>query len=82
VKSLIHQAALHSKGYMFSSIKEFSILNHFGVDCHPPPPQSIKQVNWIMHPSFWVKCNTDGASKDLQVSLLVVASLEIILVLF
>ncbi|XP_045799496.1 uncharacterized protein LOC123893739 [Trifolium pratense] len=63
VKSLIHQAAHYSKGHMYSSIKEFSILKHFGVDCHPPPPPSIKQVNWIMPPSFWVKCNTDGASR-------------------
>ncbi|XP_045802493.1 uncharacterized protein LOC123896099 [Trifolium pratense] len=63
VKSLIHQTAHYSKGHMYSSIKEFSILKHFGVDCHPPPPPSNKQVNWIMPPSFWVKCNTDGASR-------------------
>jgi ribonuclease HI len=24
---------------------------------------SIKQVNWNMAPTFWVKCNTDGASR-------------------
>jgi hypothetical protein len=37
--------------------------NHFGVHCHPPLPPSIKQVNWIMPLSFWVKCNINGASR-------------------
>jgi hypothetical protein len=31
--------------------------------------ESIKQVNWIMPPNFWMKCNTNGAPKDLQISL-------------
>jgi hypothetical protein len=45
LKSLIYQAASHSKGHMFSYIHEFSIIKHFGVACHPPPPPSITQVN-------------------------------------
>jgi ribonuclease HI len=63
LKSLIHQAASHSKGHMFSSIHEFAIIKHFGVICHHPPAPSIKQVNWLRPPSNWVKCNTDGASR-------------------
>jgi hypothetical protein len=49
--------------YINLEIILFSILKHFDVECHPPPPLSIKQVNWIMSPSCWVKCNTDGASR-------------------
>jgi ribonuclease HI len=63
LKSLIYQAATHSKGHMFSSIHEFSIIKHFGVVCHPPPPPSIRQVNWVRPPYNWIKCNTDGASR-------------------
>ncbi|WJX41072.1 hypothetical protein P8452_28481 [Trifolium repens] len=63
LKSLIYQAASHSKGHMFSSIQEFSVIKYFGANCHPPPPPSIKQVNWIRPPFNWVKCNTDGASR-------------------
>jgi ribonuclease HI len=48
---------------MFSSIQEFSFIKYFGADCHPPPPPSIKQVNWTRLPFNWVKCNTDGASR-------------------
>jgi ribonuclease HI len=63
LKGLICQAASHSKGHMFSSIHEFSIIKYFGIDCHPPPPPSIKEVTWLRPPYNWVKCNTDGASR-------------------
>jgi hypothetical protein len=63
LKSLIYQAASHSKGHMFSSIQEFSGIKYFGAHCHPSPPPSIKQVNLIRPPFNWVKCNTDGASR-------------------
>lgn len=63
LKGLIYQAASHSKGHMFSSVQEFSIIKHFGAACRPLPPPTITQVNWIRPPSNWVKCNTDGASR-------------------
>ncbi|PNX90428.1 ribonuclease H, partial [Trifolium pratense] len=63
VKGEVALSANHSKGSMYSSIREFQILKAFDVKCHPPSTPKIIQVNWSCPPLTWVKCNTNGASR-------------------
>jgi len=44
-----------------SSIRDFTILEKFNVDIHPPKPAYIKII-WCPPIAGWINCNTDGAS--------------------
>lgn len=48
---------------MFSIAQEFSILKAFNITCHASQAPRIKEVKWSMPPCYWIKCNSDGASK-------------------
>lgn len=53
-----------TKASMFNSIEDFCILKEFRVNGHYTKAPSIVLVNW--HPPLpnWVRCNSDGASRE------------------
>jgi hypothetical protein len=36
------------------------IMKFFGTTCHASAALKIAQVNWLVRPKYWFKCNTDG----------------------
>lgn len=50
-------------GSMKSSMSEFLVLKQFSISIHPSTAPCIKQVDWTPSPCYWIKCNTDGASR-------------------
>lgn len=52
-----------SSGNMNSSIKEFVILKQFSIRVHHATTPSITQISWFPSPCYWVKYNSDGASR-------------------
>lgn len=51
------------EGCMTNSMREFSILNFFGIDVQLPEAQLIKKVSWYPRCVGTIKCNTDGSAK-------------------
>jgi len=55
-------AGNHNSGSINSSIRNFSIIKTFSVDCHPKKATHVIQVNCEPPECGWFNCNTDVAA--------------------
>lgn len=51
-----------SRGTMYNTMEEFTILKEFSIDGHPTKAPKIKEVIWLSPPPYWTKCNIDRAA--------------------
>ncbi|KAM7517189.1 hypothetical protein LguiA_006772 [Lonicera macranthoides] len=64
IGSWVQEAGLVAKGSMYNTVSDLMIIKNFRVQCRPPKAPKIVEVHWYPPLSGWIKCNTDGLSKN------------------
>lgn len=61
---MVYVTSTSLKGYIYSSIHEFILINYFDIKCWFYPVPKIIQLNWCFSNYNWIKRNIDEISSE------------------